>query len=143
MSAKPIYPAIVIHHTTLADMLQAIPPLTPVYADRYDRSQREYQHLITHNVIVCVRAYIGETGVIHSYTPYRAQTMRYPAEDTKDLDQLWNKAGAILEDTRSASHRADALKISAAIGKDRRVYRGIIDLGPVEAVAGQPWQVRR
>jgi hypothetical protein len=69
--------------------------------------------------------------------------LRHFAEDTKDLDQLWDKAGAILEDTRSASHRADALKISAAIGKDRRVYRGIIDLGPVEAVAGQPWPMRQ
>ncbi|MCE7980343.1 MAG: hypothetical protein DYG89_04065 [Caldilinea sp. CFX5] len=128
---EPFGRAIIIHHTTLADMLQAIPPLAPVYADRYDRSHREYQHLITHNVIVCVRAYISETGIIHSYTPYRAQTMRHSTEDTKDLDQLWDKAGAILDD------------ISAAISQDRRIYRGIIDLGPVEAVAGQPWQVRR
>lgn len=138
MSTNAIYPAVVIHHTTLADMLQAIPPLTLVYCDRYDRTKQS-DHLIAHTVskahlleqvrskLVCVRAYVTETGAIHAYTPYRAQTMRHFAQDDTDLDRLWEQADAILAD------------ISAVIAQARCVYRGIIYLGPIEAVAGQRW----
>ena len=74
MSAKTIaYPAIVIHHSNLEDMLTALDPDIPIYMDRYDRNHQNHA-LITHAVIVCVRAYNPNAGTIHSYTPYSADT---------------------------------------------------------------------
>lgn len=134
MTSKTIaYPAIVIHHSTLEDMLTRGPfgrdPDIPLYLDRNHQNHA----LITHAVIICVRAYNHSAGTIHSYTPYRAGTgawgARHFGEDTQHLDKLWTAAGVILDD------------IDATLSYTRQVYRGIIDLGPIEPVAGQPWSI--
>jgi len=123
---------IVIHHTTLDELVEAHGDMPgAIYVGVY-HSARSTEGGQRQTVQSCVR-YVDKAGHVHSYTPEKQTLAVMMMIDRDSVQQQLNEFVGICEDVNAA---IKGHLIAAGI----KVYSGIVDMGDVETFSGKKFQ---